>query len=491
MRKSIMGCLGVVAAIFVAQFALAEAKAGECISGCDPCAEVACDPCEPICGDFDTSCDSLRDLQCDPCGPNLFGCKPKRKLSGLFLNGHLEGGVYVNEFGRKDAYSAIDGLIPGNTDYLQNVRQTSGQVNQLYIEGGKKLDTRRGWDWGAKAGYMFGTDARYAQSSGLEKNAGHGNYRPGRDGQGAWGSGDYYSAITEAYFEVGYNKLSVKAGKFFTPLGHEGFLSTDRFFYSLSDSFGLMPVTHSGALATWEASKRFSAYAGWVNGENKFFDTSDDNAFLGGFKYRLGKRVTLGYGVLVGTDDTDESHFDINLGRRGDLSIWNEGTDYWVQNFVVDVKLNKRWNYAFEWTVRNNSGGRGIAYESNRGNIAAAAWQKSYTGGYGINQELIYRANKKWAFGFRAEWVHNYASLHDFVEWDIFGNEGELHRRRGTSTDKYGFTVAANWTPNSWLTVRPELRYDKFDGRDNLFTEKGGKGRNKQLSGGVSAIVKY
>ncbi len=220
----------------------------------------------------------------------------------------------------------------------------------------------------------------------------------------------------------------------------------------------MVAATYSGALATWDAGKKLSVFGGWVNGENKFFDTSDDNAFLGGFKYKFNKRLYLGYSALIGKQD-----FEPSVGGP-------EEREYFVQSLVVGYKPGKRWDYTFEWTLRNEN-------ELN-GSLPDGVLHK---GAYGINQELIYKFNKKWSVGARFEWAH-----------DINGGMVFYPEANG---DRYAFTVAANWSPNAWLTVRPELRYDKFDGGAPFSERVGGfpdgRERDKQFAGGVSAYVKF
>ncbi len=439
-----MGCLGVVAAIFVAHLALAEAKAGECVTVCDPCAEVSCDPCAATCSDFDTSCDPCDkicdlSLQCDPCGPELFGCKPKKSL--WFLSGHMEAGLFTNEYGRTNMYSpAWNDMGPapwsGNTELLKNVHNSDAQLNQALINFGKKL-SKRGWDVGGQVTAMWGTDARFAQSAGMEYNAGH----------GTWNDGDYYTAVAQAFVEIGYNNVSVKAGKFWNPMGANPLDSTERFFYTLSDAFGLMPVTQSGILATWDVNKKLSVFGGWTSGTgdnyygisegDMFFDSSDNNAFLGGARYTFSKRLSLAYTALIGKDDR-----------------YNWDRDYFVQSFIVGYKPGKRWDYTFEWTLRNEKDD----------------WDDHW-GGYGINNELVYRINKRWAIGGRVEWIRYYGY-----------DDGE---------DKYAFSIGANWTPRSWIVVRPELRYDKFETARPFYSKGYDKDNKDQLSGGFSAIVKF
>lgn len=403
MRKFLLGCLGAVLVVFAIHSATVEVKA----DSCNPCDSIFCD--------------------------SDVGCTPKSKW---IMGGHLETGIYVNQYGQKNSYipggnpfsTTNNGLhyLGGNTGLLNNVNQSDLQMNQMYMYFGKELDTRRGWDFGGQVDFMYGTDAKFVQSRGLEFGA----------GRGAWNSGDYYTALPQMFAEAGYKNVSVKAGKFLTPLGHESVLSTDRFFYSLGYCFGASPVTHSGIVATWKANERLSVFGGWVNGRDSFFDSRDDNAFLGGFKYELNHRIGLGYTALIGKDKALDE-------------------DYFEQTFVVDVKLGKRWHYAFEWLLINE-------------NFGATNFAE-----YGINNELLYKVNKKLSVGGRLEW------LSDF-----------------DSDNLYGFTLGANWTPRSWLTVKPEIRYDRVSSSGNPwnwtpFNSIKGNGKNEQLSSGLSMILSY
>lgn len=96
------------------------------------------------------------DLFCSPCRPALFDKNP----SGWFLGGHLESGLYVNQYGRRNVYRNGE-LDPdsGNSALLQNVRQSDFQLNQLYLKLGKELDTRHGFDFGGRVDLMYGTAA--------------------------------------------------------------------------------------------------------------------------------------------------------------------------------------------------------------------------------------------------------------------------------------------------------------------------------------------
>jgi len=216
----------------------------------------------------------------DPCAP-IFRI-PCGKIDGVkksnwFVGGHLETGLYVNQYGRRNSYTR--GFLDpdsGNTATLYNVRQSDWQLNQFYFSAGKKLDSRYGFDLGGRVDFLYGTDAVFVQSDGLE-----------RDGdRSLWSTGDYYSAIPQVFVEVGYKSFSVKLGKFLSPMGNESILSPERFFYSMSATAMDLPQTFTGIVGTWEVNSRLTVLGGWVNGEDETFGDKRDGAFLGDVFYQ-------------------------------------------------------------------------------------------------------------------------------------------------------------------------------------------------------------
>ncbi|MDR1053269.1 MAG: porin [Planctomycetaceae bacterium] len=430
--KTFVTCLGVMAAFAI--LSLVQGKASASIF------DRFCAPCEPACFEV---CEDV-----DPCDA---ACVSKPKSSwGLYTV--FQMGMFANEFGQTDGYAATPNISKqgqhnissGNTLSLINARQTSIQVNQLIVGGGRNIDSRHGWDFGAHFDFVFGTDAILLQSSGLEFAAGHGGYRSGTyAGSGSWGTGDYYSALGQIYFEAGYQNFNIKVGKFLSPLGSNSPVAPYRFFYTLPSAAGLYPMTQSGVLATWTVNKRLTVFGGWTNGidtsdallRGATFDSSDNGGFLGGLNYQLSKRVNFKYAAIIGSDD-----------RVG------VDSDYFVQSFIVGINLGKRWDYKFEWTLNN----------FNRGN--------DNLGGYGINNELTYKYSDKLVFGGRAEYTHYIGGIATGLLL-----EGEDHSN---------LSFGASWALSKSLTLKPEIRYDKFDTK--IFNN--GKS-DHQFSGGLSFIV--
>ncbi|MDR0390354.1 MAG: porin, partial [Planctomycetaceae bacterium] len=115
-------------------------------------------------------------------------------------------------------------------------------------------------------------------------------------------------------------------------------------------------------------------------------------------------------------------------------------------------------------------------------------------GVYGINTELIYQYNCNWAFGFRSGWGRDINRFF-YHNADGFNNPDNPLQ---SYDNKYTFSVGANWTPRKWLTIKSELRYDKFEDTTafNTTNDRGGyrprrEFKTDQFSGGMSAIVKF
>ena len=224
-------------------------------------------------------------------------------------------------------------------------------------------------------------------------------------------------------------------------MGSDPIYSPDRFFYSLSKNFGALPVTHTGALATLEVSRKLSVFGGWTQGYDETFESSENNAVLSGFEYALNPCTTIGYSFLWG-----KNTYDLN------------DAEYFINALYLKRKLGCNWDYTFEWVLNNQDGDN---------------WNET---SYGINNSLYYKINRNWSAGFRVEWGHT--------------NAYPL----GDTVDVYGFILGANWTPCDWFVLKPEIRYDSVHGDAGVFNlakSNWTNAKTDQFAGGVSAVVKF
>jgi len=366
----------------------------------------------------------------------------------------------------------------GNTCILQNTRLTGGQLHQIYLSMGRTVDGRRGLDIGGTVDFTWGSDAYHVQSRGLEYETGHGVHRTEGGDSGRWGTGDYYAAFAQAYAEIAYYQWNVKVGKFYKPFGAGSYKSTDNFFYTWSPNEFITPTTGGGVLTTYAVNNRLSVLGGWTMGFEKGYEsigeTGKDNFFLGGIDFSPTKRFNVRYVFGIG-ENTYRPHLDFDAA-----GVEADKVNYFINSLVTTTKLTDRLTYVFDWTYTQSRAKKDGEYLPRVDTIRTLGGGARYC--YGINNEIIFQANKRWAFGTRFGMLNAYDITN--YNWDL--PEG---------TKFYNVSLGANWTPNKWLTVKPELRYDwlnkgtLFNSRDNTLTND--MNSSYQFTGGLSAVVKF
>ena len=101
---------------------------------------------------------------------------------------------------------------------------------------------------------------------------------------------------------------------------------------------------------------------------------------------------------------------------------------------------------------------------------------------YGIDQYLYYRLTDTLRAGRRFEWFNDDDGVRLGLSRPSNPNKGPYEG------NCYSTTLGVNWTPNGWLTVRPEMRWDWFEGTGLPFND--GTSADQFLVG-VDAIVRF
>jgi hypothetical protein len=347
-------------------------------------------------------------------------CEPFRvfcqKDRGVNVYGWLAGGIMGNQ-------AAAPSSFNGPVTFAD---RDDGQFNQAYGVIERTIDTGGyGWDLGGRIDVLYGSDYIFTQAIGLE-------LRP--DGSPHWNANrDYGLALPQAYAEIGYNDLSVKLGHFYTVLGYEVVPATGNFFYShaYTMQYG-EPFTHTGVLATWAASENLSLIGGFVNGWDAFDREVDTGAGLAGFAWAGDRGINLAFNLLMSPNEPT---------LVGTLTNRN------VYSVVLSWDLNDQWQYVLQHDLGWQQGA-----DPSRDFTGWAEW-------YGVNQYLFYTINECWKAGARIEWFRD----DDGVR--VGGlRPGNPMPAAGFVGNFYALTLGINWTPTSNLIVRPEVRYDWFDG---------------------------
>jgi hypothetical protein len=354
------------------------------------------------------------------------------KCRNITVGGWFSGGGYCNTFGD---------LSNGPLGF-RNAADLMSDQNNFFIE--KKTDTQcKVFDWGYRADYMFGADGPETQAYGDQ------------DWDFDWDtSRDYGSAVPQAYVTVAINDLTIKGGRFYTPIGYEVVPATGRYFYSHSYAcFYAEPFSHTGLLGSYKLGEKLTVHAGWTDGWDQ------------GWRNRNGASTILAGFTLTPSEKMTVNWF-LSQGRFGDGRFSGNNGEIFFSSYVMSYKLTEKWTYVFQNDYAVN-------YSLP---TADTSW-------YGINQHLIYKINDCWSFGGRIEW---------FADPDGARVAGDGNGRvLGNRGSYWEMTGGLNWKPHANVTVRPEVRYDWFHGT-TVNQRPFNRGQSTdQLSGGCDVIFTF
>lgn len=338
---------------------------------------------------------------------------------GWNLTGWIDAGITGNNRYPADRFNGVTTFNDRN----------EGQINQVWLTLAKAIDTEDcNWSWGGRVDGFWGSDYVFNQTAGFEL---HDDFSPHWNGAGNL----YGLAIPQAYFEVGNDINSIKLGRFFTPIGYEVPNATGNFFYShaYTHQYG-EPFYHNGLLYTRKASDNVNWFLGAVDGWDGF-DREHD--VIGGI---LGATWTNGDDLTVFW-----SGGFTNDPRTGGLVGYS---NRYISSLVVTAALTERFTYVFQsdagWQEDNNVFNQGVG---------GAEW-------YGVNNYLYYKINDCWRAGGRLEWFRD----DDGARVGAV-RPGNQNAPFGLAGNFYEMSGGLNWSPRTNLLVRPEVRYDWFDGQ--------------------------
>ena len=392
-----------------------------------PAAAGACDTCgvEGACG-----CEECK-LECpEVCEPwRLFDCDHLR-CNGISVRGWVNGGIMAN-------FDDPASRFNGTTTFAD---RDDGQFNQGYLILEKAIDPQCGcWDLGGRVDLLYGSDYRFTLARGLDAHD---------DFTARWNDGSsrfYGTAMPQAYAQLGNGTWDFKVGHFYTIIGYEVVTAPDNFFYThaYTMQYG-EPFTHTGALATYNANDQLALLGGVTYGWDNFEDVYNDMSFLGG-------------ATFTASDGNSKLAYAFHFGdEEQTFGTVVPNDDRWIQSIVYSRTITDRLSYVAQsdWGYQENALGAG----------ERAEW-------YGINQYVFHKVNCCWTQGVRFEWFRDddgfrVAPAGDYPNLGVSNNPASAG---GFEGDFYEVAYGLNYKPtwNSNLIVRPELRVDWYDGRDN------------------------
>lgn len=352
----------------------------------------------------------------------------------LKIYGWIEAGITRNFADPKDGQ---------NFGRLFDDRDAEPLLNQVVITAERALDAgAAGFDWGFKAQFLYGSDARFTHSLGLldrtlrERNQ---------------------IDVVEAYLSLHFPILTeggvdLKAGKFVTLEGAETIDPRTNLFYSHSYIFNYgIPLNHTGLLATVHATKWLDVVGGVTRGVNTAFtDNNESAAFHGGLGVKLfdGKLVALA-----------STHIGPETPRND--------SDY---RYLNDLAIT--WKITDKLTAITD-----LNYIEDDAPVTAAPFRRNSRGG-GFAQYLTYAVSDWLSVSLREEvwrdergfFVAQFAGDEDFVDLERGKFAGIDPRTTGGGSTTYnGLTAGLTIKPKvpkplTGMMIRPEVRWDHAEG---------------------------
>ena len=346
-------------------------------------------------------------------------------LAGTHLGAWLDTNKVTVQGWTELSYTASSvrgSLLPLGFNYLAD--ELLVQQNWLRIE--RAVDPKaKGPTFGFRSDTILpGSDYRFTIARGLfDDQLTANNGQPRRYGI------DPVQLYAQAYDPGVYNGLDLKVGRFFAPYGVESIDTTLNQLPSRSYTFIYNPFTHTGVLATLALDETWTVQSGLVTGSDVFLDPAARPTYVGSVKW-------------APKDSPDSVQFAAILGsnRYDDREAFHNPH---IFDLVYTHKLDDRATYTLEVLY---------GYTRRVPGVGFANW-------LGVVNYLTYALADDLSATGRLEFFEDF--------------QGQRTGSEGLYT---AVTAGVFYKPESWLWVRPEVRYDHngesrpFRGRPGLFT---------------------
>lgn len=379
------------------------------------------------------------------------------KDNGIVIGGWANAGV---------TYNATDPESNFNGPVTFGDRSAEFQLNQLNLYVQKAVATEGDkFDLGGRFDIMFGTDSIFTQAYGVpsfDMNTAQPRNRSNWDLSLLNGSDNRFydlampQAYLEAYVPIG-NGLNVKAGHFYTPIGYETVPAPDNFFYThaYTMQYG-EPFTHTGVMGNYAVDSNWSVMGGVITG-------SGTGGWDGGWNKQLGNWS----GLMGATWTSTDKGTSLNVAGTYGATSENNNSSWALYSVVLKHNITDKTHLM----VQHDHGFAANTYDyaTSTPNSIDAEW-------YGINTHLTYDVADTIVAGLRAEWFRDQNGFRVCSPGRVgtaTDNQGSSYAASFLSTcsaaSYYAVTAGVTWKPQSWLSLRPNVRYDWADSQTKMF----------------------
>lgn len=375
------------------------------------------------------------------------------KPTKFTFSGYLDVGFTLNPAAPRDRQ---------NFGRLFDDRSNDFRFNQLTFTLDRAMETGDNLDWGGRAQFMYGSDARFIHYTGELDNVTNDTVQP---------------TISELFLTAHLPVLTkggidLKGGHFVTLMGAETIDPRTNYFYSHSYMFNFgIPFDHTGAMATIHLPENFDLMLGIVSGINTgFTDNNHSPSFHGG--------------IAWSSSDKKESIFSaLHIGPESDSSVTAFHPDTALRYITDTVVI---WTLSDHWQLIGD-----FVYGADDG--ANAEW-------YGAAGYVKYTVNDETALVGRAE---IFRDDDGFAVVQFGDNDDPANAPRGLpvndprtvgggATTYYALTAGINYKPCPNLMIRPEVRWDFADVQSGVSGGPFDDGHHtRQLTFGIDFILNF
>lgn len=302
------------------------------------------------------------------------------------------------------------------------------------------------WDWG------FLIQARYGEDF---------SRTYGFDDELSFNKDESRVAILPQWFLKAYAPIgggtTFQLGTWFTNIGNEIGAPIDppSPFYSHSYSMLYGPSKHFGGLISTRlpVAKEYGLWGvelGLVQGWNNLQDNNDDKSLITALQWRSpDMRTWVDLESIWGNEQSESGHTDQRpfvAVDSNDAGLFRQFHSLTISHLLDEEK---------EWRVVLNT----VYGDQKGGDVASAAGNPpgflitEDSQWYGVNGSILWQMRKDLQLGLRAEWFKDKDGAYFLLP------EGSYN----------AWTANLSWYPEAWLRIRPEVRYDRYNGPGKPF----------------------